>query len=71
MRGLRQNHHGPTTGSRPGRAQPALYRHLGMLYALGLSHRGVEGALRLLGYGVDQVTSWRDRQRLGRAGYGL
>ena len=38
-----------------------------MLYALGLSHRGVEGALRLLGYGVDQVTSWRDRQRLGRA----
>ena len=38
-----------------------------MLYALGLSHRGVEGALRLLGYSVDQVTSWRDLQRLGRA----
>ena len=27
----------------------------------------MEGALRLLGYGVDHITSWRDVQRLGRA----
>ena len=63
---------GKTTTARPpgvgraGRSQP-FTAILGVLYALGLSHRGVEGALRLLGYSVDHVTSWRDLQRLGRA----
>ena len=56
----------PPGVGRAGRSQP-FTAILGVLYALGLSHRGVEGALRLLGYGVAQVTSWRDRQRLGRA----
>ncbi len=38
-----------------------------MLYALGLSHRGIEAIAGLLGYSVDHVTSWREVQRLGRA----
>ena len=40
---------------------------IGVLYALGLSHRGVETALGLFGYSVDHVSSWRDIQRLGKA----
>ena len=63
---------GKTTTARPpgagrGRRSPPFTAILGVLYALGLSHRGVAVAAGLLGYSVDQVTSWRDAQRLGRA----
>ena len=40
---------------------------IGVLYALGLSHRGIETALKLFGHRVDHVSSWRDIQRLGKA----
>ncbi len=39
---------------------------VGVLYALGLSHRGIEAALELFGHSVDHVSSWRDIQRLGK-----
>ena len=66
---------GKTTTARPlgvgrGRRSQPFTALLGMLYALGLSHRGIEVIAGLLGYGVDQVTSWRAvRRRLpaGRA----
>ena len=37
-----------------------------MWYDLGLSHRGIEVIADLLVYGVAQVASWREVQRLGR-----
>ncbi len=40
---------------------------IGVLYGLGLSHRGVETALGLFGHRVDHVSSWRDIQRLGQS----
>lgn len=40
---------------------------IGVLYALGLSHRGLERAVALFGHRVDHVSSWRDIQRLGQA----
>ena len=39
----------------------------GVLYALGLSHRGVELAMGLFGHHTDHVSVWRDVQRLGKA----
>ncbi len=39
----------------------------GVVYALGLSHRGVELAMGLFGHHTDHVSGWRDMQRLGRA----
>ena len=39
---------------------------LGVLYALGLSHRGIETALGLFSHSVDHVSSWRGKQRLGK-----
>lgn len=38
---------------------------IGVLYALGLSHRAIETVLGLFGYRVDHTSSWRDVQRLG------
>ena len=38
---------------------------IGVLYALGLSHRSVEKVLRLFGYRVGYTSSWRDVQKLG------
>ena len=40
---------------------------VGVLYALGLSHRGVELAMGLFGHHIDHVSSWRDVQKLGGA----
>ncbi len=40
---------------------------VGVLYALGLSHRGVETAMGLFGHHIDHVSGWRDIQRLGKA----
>ena len=40
---------------------------VGVLYALGLSHRGIETAMRLFGHDIDHVSSWRDIQRLGKS----
>ena len=56
----------PLGVSRGRRSQP-FTTLLGMWYALGLSRRGIEVMAGLLGYGVAQVTSWREMQRLGRA----
>ena len=55
----------PPGVGRTGRSRP-FTALLGVLYALGLSHRKMEMALALLGYSVDHVTCWRDLQRLGR-----
>ena len=55
----------PPGVGRTGRSRP-FTALLGVLYALGLSHRKMETALALLGYSVDHVTCWRDLQRLGR-----
>lgn len=38
---------------------------IGVLYGLGLSHRGIETVMGLFGYRVDHMSSWRDVQRLG------
>ena len=38
---------------------------IGVLYALGLSHRGIETVVGLFGYRVDHTSSWRDVQKLG------
>ncbi len=40
---------------------------VGVLYALGLSHRGIETAMGLFGHDIDHVSSWRDIQRLGKS----
>lgn len=40
---------------------------VGVLYALGLSHRGIETAFGLLGHHVDHVSSGRDIRRLGKS----
>ena len=55
----------PKGVGRGGRSQ-GFMAVLGVLYALGLSHRGIEMAVGLLGHNVDHVSSWRDIQRLGR-----
>ena len=55
----------PPGVGRTGRSRP-FTALLGVLYALGLSHRKRETALALLGYSVDHVPSWRAWQRLGR-----
>ena len=55
----------PPGVGRTGRSRP-FTALLGVLYALGLSHRKMEMALALLGYSVDHVPGWRDLQRLGR-----
>ena len=39
---------------------------VGVLYALGLSHRGIEVAAGMFGYSIDHVSSWRDIQRMGK-----
>jgi len=38
-----------------------------LLYKLGLSHRGIEQALSLLGLPLDHVTSWLDVQAVGES----
>ena len=68
----RCKHCGKTVTARPkgvGRAgrSHSFMALLGVLYALGLSHRGIETALGLFGHSVDHVSSWRDIQRLGKA----
>ena len=54
----------PLGVGRAGRSRP-FTALLGVLYALGLSYRKRERALELLSYSVDQVSGWRDWQRLG------
>lgn len=54
----------PKGVGRGGRSYPFMAL-LGVLYGLGLSHRGIETALSLFGHRVDHVSSWRDIQRLG------
>ena len=54
----------PKGVSRARRSQP-LMGLVGVLYSLGLSHRGIELVLGLFGHSVDHVSSWRDIQRLG------
>ena len=39
---------------------------LGVLYALGLSHRSIEMVVGLSGHSVDRMSSWRDLQRMGK-----
>ena len=56
----------PKGVGRARRSQP-LMALVGVLYSLGLSHRGIELVLGLFGHSVDHVSSWRDMQRLGKA----
>lgn len=56
----------PKGEGRAGRSH-AFMALVDVLYALGLSHRGIETALGLFGHSVDHVSSWRDIQRLGKA----
>lgn len=56
----------PQMVGRAGRSH-AFMALIGVLYGLGLSHRGIEMVVGLFGHSVDHVSSWRDIQRLGKS----
>lgn len=66
-----KNCHKTVTAKPPGVGRAvrshAFMAAVGVLYALGLSHRGIETAMGLFGHDIDHVSSWRDIQRLGKS----